>query len=103
MAQFVKVARVSEIPSGQGISVEVGGRQVAVFNVDGAFHALDGVCQHQGGPLGEGELSGTVVTCPWHGWEYDVTTGTNTLDSDVRVDTFEVRLDGDDILVKVHP
>jgi nitrite reductase (NADH) small subunit len=101
MANFVKVAETNEIPTGQGKCVEVNGQQIAVFNVDGTFYAMDGVCPHQGGPLGEGELEGKVVTCPWHGWEYDVTTGISTLDDDIKQDQFEVQVNGNDILVGV--
>ena len=101
MANFVKVAQTSEAPPGQGICVEVEDKRIAIFNVDGAFHAMDDVCSHQGGPLGEGELEGKVVTCPWHGWEYDVTTGISTLDDDLKQEQFEVQVNGDDILVGV--
>jgi nitrite reductase/ring-hydroxylating ferredoxin subunit len=69
--------------------------------VDGTFHAIDDVCKHQGGPLGEGELNGKIVTCPWHGWEYDVTSGINTFDTDLKQDQFEVQVNGNDILVGV--
>ena len=99
MANFVKVAQTSEIPAGQGKCVEVEGRRLAIFNVDGSYYAIDDVCQHQGGPLGEGELSGKIVTCPWHGWEYDVTNGINTFDTDLKQEQFEVKVDGNDILV----
>ena len=99
MADFVKVAKTSEIPAGQGKCVEVEGRRLAIFNVDGSYYAIDDVCQHQGGPLGEGELSGKIVTCPWHGWEYDVTNGINTFDTDLKQEQFEVKVDGNDILV----
>jgi nitrite reductase/ring-hydroxylating ferredoxin subunit len=101
MANFVKVAETSEIPAGQGKCIEINGQRIAIFNVDGTFYAIDDVCQHQGGPLGEGELEGKVVTCPWHGWEYDVTTGVSTLDDDLKQDQFEVQINGDDILVGV--
>ena len=96
---FVPVARASEIPVGQGKCVEVEGRRIAIFNVDGSYYAIDDVCQHQGGPLGEGELSGKIVTCPWHGWEYDVTNGINTFDTDLKQEQFQVKVDGNDILV----
>jgi len=101
MANFVKVAQISDIPAGQGKCVEVEGKRIALFNVEGSFYALDDVCPHQGGPLGEGELMGNVVTCPWHGWEYDVTTGYNMFDTDVKQDQFEVKVEGNDILVAV--
>ncbi len=99
MANFVKVAQTSEIPAGQGKCVEVEGRRLAIFNVDGSYYAIDDVCQHQGGPLGEGELNGKIVTCPWHGWEYDVTNGINTFDTDLKQEQFQVKVDGNDILV----
>ena len=99
MANFVKVAQTSEIPAGQGKCVEVEGRRLAIFNVDGSYYAIDDVCQHQGGPLGEGELSGKIVTCPWHGWEYDVTSGINMFDTDLKQEQFQVKVDGNDILV----
>ena len=99
MANFVKVAQTSEIPAGQGKCVEVEGRRLAIFNVDGSYYAIDDVCQHQGGPLGEGELNGKIVTCPWHGWEYDVTSGINTFDTDLKQEQFQVKVDGNDILV----
>jgi nitrite reductase/ring-hydroxylating ferredoxin subunit len=101
MAEFVRVAKKSNIPPGQGRMFEVGSRQVAIFNVGGAFHAIDNVCEHQGGPLAEGDLDGCVVTCPWHGWTYDVTSGRSPDDPDTRVRSFQVRVEGEDVLVAV--
>ena len=101
MGNFVRVAGVAEIPAGQGKTVEVDGKQIALFNCDGTFYAIDNTCKHRGGPLGEGELEGTTVICPWHGWAYDVTTGVCADESDCAVDTFEVAVDGDDVLVKM--
>jgi nitrite reductase/ring-hydroxylating ferredoxin subunit len=101
MAEFVKVAQVSDVPPGTGKCVEANGRQIAVFNVGGTFHAIDNTCLHRGGPLGEGELEGNIVTCPWHGWQYDVVTGCNTMDESERVEQFAVRVDGDAVLIEV--
>ena len=101
MAQFTKVASRAEIPAGAGKVVEAGGRAIAVFNCDGTFYAVDNTCRHRGGPLGEGSLSGTTVTCPWHGWEYDVATGACRLDPSLVLQRFEVKLQGDDVLVAV--
>ncbi len=101
MGQFIKVAARTEVPEGTGTIVEVAGRKIALFNVGGVFHAIDNTCKHRGGPLGEGELDGVNVTCPWHGWEYDVTTGANLDDPNIKVACFAVRTDGDDILVEV--
>ena len=101
MADFIRVASKKEIPAGEGRVYEVNGRQVAIFNTNGGLHAIDNVCKHQGGPLAEGEVAGTVVACPWHGWTYDVTTGASPDDPDCSVDRFEVRVEGDDVLVAV--
>lgn len=66
----------NDIPkSGASSEIVIAGNIVALFNVDGELHALDGICPHQGGPLGQGALHGCIVSCPWHGWEYDVTDG----------------------------
>jgi nitrite reductase (NADH) small subunit len=75
MPVYVKVAKSSEIQPGTAKRIEAGGKQIALFNIDGTFHAMDDVCTHRGGPLSEGMLSGAEVTCPWHGAVFDVTTG----------------------------
>jgi 3-phenylpropionate/trans-cinnamate dioxygenase ferredoxin subunit len=75
MAPFVKVATRGELPPGSRKLVEIDGRAIAVFNVDGAFHAIDDVCTHDGGPLAEGELNGCEIQCPRHGARFDVRTG----------------------------
>ena len=99
MANFVKVADAGEIAPGTGKCVAADGKEIAVFNVGGTFHAMDNTCLHRGGPLGEGELEGTIVTCPWHGWQYDVTTGVNTMDDSQRVERYEVKVEGEAVLV----
>jgi len=101
MAVMTKVAKTSEIPPGTGKVIEAGGKTVAVFNCDGSFYAIDNTCKHRGGPLGEGMVSGASVTCPWHGWEYDVTSGECSMDPAIKVQRFEVKVEGDDILVAV--
>ncbi|MFQ5668548.1 MAG: Rieske (2Fe-2S) protein [Candidatus Binatia bacterium] len=101
MADFVRVAAAADVPAGQGMTVEVRGKQIALFNCDGTFYAVDNTCKHQGGPLGEGELDGVVVTCPWHGWTYDVTTGVSPDDSDCAVGCYAVTVEGGDVLVAV--
>ncbi len=99
MVTYVRVAKASEIPAGSGRVVVVQGHPVALFNIDGRFFAVSNACLHRGGPVGEGELDGTVVTCPLHGWEYDVRTGANTVNPSARLRTYPVRVDGDDVLV----
>lgn len=101
MAAATKVATKADIPPGTGKVVEVAGKAIAIFNCDGTFYAMDNTCRHRGGPLGEGALSGTTVTCPWHGWEYDVKSGVCQLDPSIKLQTFPVTVEGDDVLVSV--
>ena len=101
MAEFVKVAEAADIKPGTAVCVEAGGRQIALFNVDGVFHAIDNICLHRGGPLAEGEIDGCVVTCPWHGWQYDVTTGVNTMDDSEKVDRFDTKVENGSVFVAV--
>ncbi len=101
MGDYVKVTAKSEIPSNEGRSFDVQGRTVAVFNVNGQFCAIDNTCVHRGGPLGEGSLDGNVVTCPWHGWQYDVTTGVSPVNPAAKVQKYNCKVEGNDILVEV--
>ncbi|WZP00431.1 non-heme iron oxygenase ferredoxin subunit [Isosphaeraceae bacterium EP7] len=101
MPGFVKMATLDELPPGGSKEVEHDGRIYALFNVDGIISAIDGICPHQGGPLADGPLDGTCVTCPWHGWQFDVRTGKSSLNGKLSLPTFEVKLDGADVLVSV--
>lgn len=98
MPSLVRVCRVSDVAVGSGQVVDAGDKTLAVFNVDGTFHAIDNECPHRSGPLGEGELNGCLVTCPWHAWDFDVRTGESQTD-DLAVACYEVTIDGDDVLV----
>jgi nitrite reductase/ring-hydroxylating ferredoxin subunit len=101
MPGFVKMATLDELPPGRSKEVEHDGRIYALFNVDGIISAIDGICPHQGGPLAEGELEGTIVTCPWHGWQFDVRTGKTTLNGRLQQPVYEVKVEGRDVLVAV--
>jgi nitrite reductase (NADH) small subunit len=97
----VKVATKDAVPDGEGRVVEAGGRTLALFNVDGTYYALDNSCAHRGGPLGEGEVDGTVVTCPWHGWRWNVTTGANANNPAVKVACFPVSVESGQVFVEL--
>lgn len=102
MAEFVKVAKTNEIETGQARLVEVKGKPIALFNVDGQFFAIDNTCTHQGGPLAEGEVSGHEVTCPYHGATFDIRTGEVLGPPAQRaVGCYGVRVTGADIEVEV--
>ena len=107
MADFVKVANKSDLASGQGKVVEVEGRAIALFNCRGEFFAMDNVCAHRGGPLGDGyvDCNNRTVQCPWHQLIYELPTGvslTNSLAPLARVETFEVVVEGEDITVSLE-
>jgi nitrite reductase/ring-hydroxylating ferredoxin subunit len=98
----VRVARLSEIPAGGFTRVEVEGTGMVLARVGDAVHAVSDECAHQGGPLGEGKLSGTRLTCPWHGWMFDVKTGTCLMPSrGGAVPTYPTRVDGEDVWVTI--
>ncbi|MFQ5790467.1 MAG: Rieske (2Fe-2S) protein [Acidobacteriota bacterium] len=101
MAQFVRIASTSEVGPGQCKVADANGKTIALYNVDGTFYATDNTCLHQGGPLGEGALRGTTVTCPWHGWQYDVTSGKSLFNPSMGVAVFPVNVEGDSVLVEV--
>lgn len=101
MPTQVRVASTADIPPGSSKEVMAGDQVVAVFNLDGKLYAMDGVCPHAGGPLAEGEITGSTVTCPWHGWQFDVTTGKHCVNPRITHRTYPVVVQGNDILVEV--
>jgi nitrite reductase (NADH) small subunit len=101
MAEFVKVANLSDLDVGSCKAVEAAGRSIALFNVGGTIYALDNTCLHRGGPLGEGIIEGEVLTCPWHMWEYNVCTGEKVDSPDLKVSTYPVQIEGNDIKVAI--
>jgi nitrite reductase (NADH) small subunit len=100
LADFVTVARVDEIPPGTVKAVRAGEDDIAVAHLKGEFYATQGQCLHLKGPLGDGRLEGAVLTCPWHGWQYDVRTGLNEFDHAIQLQTYEVRVEGDEVQVR---
>jgi nitrite reductase/ring-hydroxylating ferredoxin subunit len=100
MAKF-KLAERNDVPDGQrGLVVEAAGRHIAIFKVGGQFHAVDNRCLHQGASLGDGFLEGACITCPWHGWRYDVVSGTCLDNPQLKLRTFPLRLEGEEIWVE---
>ena len=96
---FEKASSLAEIPEGSIKEVQVAGQPIALANVAGTVYAISNTCLHRGGPLGEGQLEGKVVTCPWHGWQYDVTTGKVSQNPGVGVDCYALEVRGEDIFV----
>jgi len=101
MAQ-VLAAKTSDVPAGTIRDVQVGGTTVALANVGGRFYAISNTCLHRGGPLGQGVMEGAVVTCPWHGWQFDVTTGKVSQNNQVGVPCYATEVRGDEVFVDVE-
>ncbi len=101
MSEFVAVLSVADLPPGRAAEVSVASRSVALFNVGGTFHALANTCPHRGGPLGQGFLEGSEVSCPWHNYTFDVTTGENVVDPALKIERFEVKVEDGRVFVKV--
>lgn len=96
-----RIAAASEIPPGEGREFVVSGNIIAVFNDQGVFHAMDGICPHAGGPLFKGRLKDKVVTCPWHGWQFDVTSGRHCLNAQLQHPAFSVTLKDGDLWLEI--
>jgi nitrite reductase/ring-hydroxylating ferredoxin subunit len=96
---FVRAAKASDIPVGTIQEVQVDGKAIAIANVEGKFYAIDNTCLHRSGPLGQGDLQGKIVTCPWHGWQYDVTTGQVVHNPSAAVARYAAELRGDEVFV----
>jgi nitrite reductase/ring-hydroxylating ferredoxin subunit len=102
MAHWTRIAAATDCPPGRGLECIAAGRIVALFNVDGTWHAIDGVCPHQGGPLAKGCLEGAMVTCPWHGWRFDVVTGRHAAASALAQKSFPVRVEEGEVFVDLE-
>ena len=98
---FVQAAKVSDIPAGAIKDVKVGEMEVALANVGGKFYAISNTCLHRGGPLGQGVLEDRIVTCPWHGWLFDVTTGMVAQNDSVGVSCFATEVRGEEVYVNL--
>jgi len=96
---FVRTIKLDELPAGSIRELHVEGKAIAVANIEGKIYAINNTCLHRAGPLGQGPLQGKVVTCPWHGWQYDVTTGKLTQNAAVGVDCYPTEVRGQDIFV----
>ncbi|MFQ5920142.1 MAG: Rieske (2Fe-2S) protein [Thermoplasmata archaeon] len=101
MTREVTLARTDELRPGETRIVEREGLFLALYNVDGAFYATDNTCLHRGGPLGDGFLEGPLVTCPWHGWQYDVRTGRHEGGPALQVKTYPVVVEDGEVKVRI--
>jgi 3-phenylpropionate/trans-cinnamate dioxygenase ferredoxin subunit len=101
-SDFIPICKVSDLPEGGKLVVEAGDRLIAVFRVGGRYYAIDDLCTHDGGPLAEGPLDGFVIICPRHGARFDIRTGkVLSMPATMDVPSHEVKVEGDNVLVRV--
>jgi len=98
---WIRVGKLAAFPTDSVTEVLIADSPYAVCNLGGKLSALSGVCIHRGGPLGQGQLHDGRVVCPYHLWEFDCRTGEYDYDPSQRVATYEVRLEGDDVLLMI--
>ena len=103
MPKFIPVADLKDIPPGTAKVVAVQNVEVALFNLEGSIYALDNMCQHAGGPLGEGKITGDIVICPWHGYRYHIKTGQYIKNPEMSVACYPVKVEDGKISVAVAP
>jgi nitrite reductase (NADH) small subunit len=98
---FVKIAAQSDLPAvDEAKEFPCGDKTICIANVNGEISAMDNVCLHQGGPLGEGVVSGGKVVCPWHGWEWDPKTGESADAPGARIAVYPIRVDNGEVLIE---
>ena len=96
-----KIAKTSDIDEGTGKTFTIEGQAVAVFNKSGEIFAIEDTCKHKGGSLGEGELNGDTITCPLHGWQYNITNGECLMNPQVKMRSFPVKVENGEISLEV--
>ncbi len=102
MADWVRIGRKSELPqAGEAREFLAGVKVVCVANVDGECSAMDNVCRHHGGPLGQGVVMQGKVVCPWHGWEYDARTGACKSGAEFTLPIYPLKMEGEDVFVEL--
>jgi nitrite reductase (NADH) small subunit len=100
VSEYEVVGKVTDFEDGQGLAVPVDGRMVAVFRQGDTWHAIDDLCPHMGASLAEGYLEQDTVTCPWHAWRFCIKNGSWEDNPRTKVDCFDVKVEGDDVLVR---
>jgi len=98
---FEVVMHKDALASGEVTEVIAGGTAIALCNVEGTYHAVENTCPHAEGPLGEGSLDGTTLTCPYHGWAFDITDGACQTNTEASIATYEVAIEGDAVCVRL--
>lgn len=99
---LTKIAAKSDLPAeGEAKEFTVGEKIICVANVEGEYSAMDNVCLHRGGPLGQGVVADGKVVCPWHGWQYDPKSGEAAHNSDAKVAVYPLKVEGEEVFVEL--
>jgi len=102
MAKLVKIAETKDLTPGQAAAFDVEGQKIALFNIEGTFYAIGDTCTHRGGPLSEGSVAGTTVTCPWHRADFDLKTGAVMRPPAPQgVPSYRVVIEGGDVKIEI--
>lgn len=101
MSEPITVSKVKDVPLGEARVFFVRGSEIAIFNIQGKFYAVDNLCPHQGGPLVAGKVEGEVLTCPWHRWQFHLPTGISPINSSVCVKTYPVKIIDGEIRIRM--
>lgn len=101
MSHWIRITSLDECPEGSAQQFVAGEFIIALFRVEGELYALDGICPHQGGPLGKGALEGCIVTCPWHGFQFNVRNGQNVASPSLTHPQFAVKIEDGDVYVDI--
>lgn len=101
MPIFTKLTSESELPPvDEAKEFPCGGKTICVANVNGSYSAMDNVCLHRGGPLGQGMIEGSKVVCPWHGWAWDTKTGETPQSSGMKAAVYPLKIENGDVLIE---
>lgn len=102
MANFVKLTTQSDLPAiDQAKEFRCGDKEICVANVDGTYSAIDNICLHRGGPLGQGAIEQGKVVCPWHGWEWDPKTGQAVHSANAKLAVYPLKIENGDVLIEI--
>ena len=102
MADLIKLTAESELPRlNEAKEFPCGEKTICIANVDGAYNAMDNVCLHRGGPLGQGMIEGGKVVCPWHGWQWDPKTGAAVHNPSAKVAQYPLKIENGDVLIQL--
>ncbi|MBI2671967.1 Rieske (2Fe-2S) protein [Candidatus Woesearchaeota archaeon] len=98
----MKIAKINDVEEGKGKVVSMGGKEIALFKLNGQVYVIENKCSHRGGPLGEGQVQDKIVTCPWHGWQFDVTNGQNLMAPGMNLKSYKVEVKGEDVVIDLE-